>query len=170
MCIRDRFSTELTLDFFGFDSHPIKPINKNISTDALAILIYNFITVIAANLRLTSIFVGLFWTKFYMRSSLFFTLIPSFLSFVLLLPYGGALIHILEGQEHKPCDISAVHFHQVAIDCDIFDYNFVPKIEFSNHVSYFNSPRLNKSKNSISSSLHFILSINPYLLRGPPST
>ena len=104
-----------------------------------------------------------------MRSSLFFTLIPSFLSFVLLLPYGGALIHILEGHEHKTCDITSVHFHQLDIDCDIFDYNFVPKIEFSNHVSYFDSLILNKSKNSISSGLHFILSINPYLLRGPPS-
>ena len=105
-----------------------------------------------------------------MRTSLFFTLIPSFLSLVLLLPYGGALIHILEVHEHKTCDITSVHFHQVDIDCDIFDYNLVPKIEFFNHVSYFNSLRLNKSKNSISSGLHFILSINPYLLRGPPST
>lgn len=105
-----------------------------------------------------------------MRSSLFFTLIPSFLSFVLLLPYGGALIHILEGHEHKTCDITSVHFHQLDIDCDIFDYNFVPKIEFSNHVSDINPLGFNKPKKSKSSGLYFPYSINPYLLRGPPST
>ena len=65
-----------------------------------------------------------------MKSSWVKTLIPTFLTFILLLPYGGSFLHLFEDHEHKTCDISIVHFHQIDFDCDVFDYYFTPKLRF----------------------------------------
>ena len=57
-----------------------------------------------------------------MKSSWVKILIPTFLTFILLLPYGGSILHLFEDHDHKTCDISIVHFHEIDFDCDIFDY------------------------------------------------
>tara|TARA_B100001057_G_scaffold495555_1_gene594857 strand:+ start:8524 stop:8841 length:318 start_codon:yes stop_codon:yes gene_type:complete len=103
-----------------------------------------------------------------MKSSWVKTLIPAFLTFVLLLPYGGSLFHLFEDHEHKTCDISIVHLHEIDFDCDVFDYYFTPKIEGSYSITYHNFTIFNKLNFSLSSRLFFESLINPYLLRGPP--
>ena len=103
-----------------------------------------------------------------MKSSWVKTLIPTSLTFILLLPYGGSFLHLFEDHDHKTCDISIVHFHEIDFDCDVFDYYFTPKIEVSNSIPYYNFTIFNKLKFSLSSRLNFESLINPYLLRGPP--
>ena len=103
-----------------------------------------------------------------MKSSWVKTLIPTFLTFILLFPYGGSFLHLFEDHDHKTCDISIVHFHEIDFDCDVFDYYFTPKIEVSNSIPYYNFTIFNKLKFSLSSRLNFESLINPYLLRGPP--
>jgi len=100
-----------------------------------------------------------FWVKI---------LIPTFLTFVLLLPYGGSFLHLFEDHEHKTCDISIAHIHEIDFDCDIFDYYSTPKIEVSNSILYQNFIIFNHVKFSLSSKLFFESPIIPYLLRGPP--
>ena len=103
-----------------------------------------------------------------MKSSWVKTLIPTFLTFILLLPYGGSFLHLFEDHDHKTCDISILHFHEIDFDCDVFEYYFTPKIEVSNSIPYYNFTIFNKLKFSLSSRLNFESLINPYLLRGPP--
>ena len=103
-----------------------------------------------------------------MKSSWVKIFIPSILTFVLLLPYLGSFLHLFEDHDHKTCDISIVHFHEIDFDCDVFDYYFTPKIEVSNSILYYNFTIFNKLKFSLSSRLNFESLINPYLLRGPP--
>ena len=103
-----------------------------------------------------------------MKSSWVKTLIPTFLTFILLFPYGGSFLHLFEDHDHKTCDISIVHFHEIDFDCDVFDYYFTPKIEVSNSIPYYNFTIFNKLRFSLSSRLNFESLINPYLLRGPP--
>ena len=103
-----------------------------------------------------------------MKSSWVKILIPTFLTFILLLPYGGSLLHLFEDHEHKTCDISVVHFHEIDFDCDVFDYYFTPKIEVSNSIPHYNFTIFHKLNFSLSSRLFFESPINPYLLRGPP--
>ncbi len=103
-----------------------------------------------------------------MKSSLVKTLITTFLTFILLLPYGGSFLHLFEDHDHKTCDISTVHFHEIDFDCDVFDYYFTPKIEVSNSIPYYNITIFIKLKFSLSSRLNFESLINPFLLRGPP--
>ena len=103
-----------------------------------------------------------------MKSTWVKIFIPTCLTLVLLLPYVGSFLHLFEDHEHETCDISTVHFHQVDLDCDIFDYYFTPKIEISNSILYYDFTIFNKLNFSISSRLFFESPINPYLLRGPP--
>ncbi len=103
-----------------------------------------------------------------MKSSWVKILISSFLTFILLLPYGGSLLHLFEDHEHKTCDISIVHIHEIDFDCDIFNYYFTPKIEVSN--SIFNNDLIvyDKSNICLRPQLYFDPLNNPYFLRGPP--
>ena len=103
-----------------------------------------------------------------MKSSWVKIFIPTILIFVLLLPYLGSFLHLFEDHEHETCDISIVHFHEVDLDCDVFEYYFTPKIEVSNSIPYYNFTIFNKLNFSLSSRLNFESLTNPYLLRGPP--
>ena len=103
-----------------------------------------------------------------MKSSWVKIFIPSILTFVLLLPYLGSFLHLFEDHEHETCDISIVHFHEVDLDCEVFEYYFTPKIEVSNFFPFFNLIICNKLKFSLDSRRFFESLINPYLLRGPP--
>ena len=103
-----------------------------------------------------------------MKSSWVKIFIPTFLTFILLLPYGGSFLHLFEDHEHKTCDISTVHFHEIDFDCDVFKYFFTPKIEVSNSIRYQHSIIFDNLKFSLSSKLFFESPINSYLLRGPP--
>ena len=38
---------------------------------------------------------------------------------------------------NKTCEINSIHFHQVDIECDVFDYYFTPKIQDSNSIFYY---------------------------------
>ena len=105
-----------------------------------------------------------------MKSSWVKIFIPTILNFVLILPYVGSFLHLFEDHEHETCDISIVHFHEVDLDCDIFDYYFTPKIEVSNSPIFQNFIIFNKLKFSLIPQSSFELPINPNLLRGPPVT
>ena len=103
-----------------------------------------------------------------MKSSWVKILIPTFLTFILLLPYGGSLLHLFEDHEHKTCDISIVHFHEIDFDCDVFEYYFTPKIEVSNFFPFFNLIIRNEQKFSLDSQRFLESPINTCQLRGPP--
>ncbi len=103
-----------------------------------------------------------------MKSSWVKILIPTFLTFILLLPYGGSLLHLFEDHEHKTCDISVVHFHEIDFDCDVFEYYFTPKIEVSNFFPYLNLTIHNNLKFYLDFQRFFESPINLYQLRGPP--
>ena len=48
-----------------------------------------------------------------------------------MLPYFGSLSHLFEDHDHKTCEISQTHLHELELDCDILDYQFAPSIEIS---------------------------------------
>ena len=54
-----------------------------------------------------------------------------FLSAVLMFPYLGSFSHLFEDHDHKTCEISETHFHELELDCDILDYQFASSIEIS---------------------------------------
>ena len=95
-------------------------------------------------------------------------IIPTFLTFILVFPYGGSFLHLFEDHEHKTCEINSIHFHQVDIECDVFDYYFTPKIQNSNNKFYCELNLYNKSKIHLRSELYFHSLNYPYFLRGPP--
>ena len=52
------------------------------------------------------------------------TLSTYILTVVLMFPYFGSLIHVFEDHDHKTCEISKIHLHELEFDCDILDYQF----------------------------------------------
>ncbi len=56
-------------------------------------------------------------------------LLSSLLTWILMLPYWGSFSHIFEGHDHKTCEISETHLHEIELECDILDYHFSPSIE-----------------------------------------
>ena len=48
-----------------------------------------------------------------------------------MLPYLGTLSHLIEDHDHKTCEISQTHLHEIELDCDILDYQFAPSIQIS---------------------------------------
>lgn len=56
-------------------------------------------------------------------------LMSSLLTGVLMLPYLGSFTHIFEDHDHKTCEISETHLHELELDCDILDYQFAPTTE-----------------------------------------
>lgn len=57
--------------------------------------------------------------------------LSSLLTTVLMLPYLGSLSHLFEDHDHKTCEISETHLHELDLDCDILDYQFAPIVEIS---------------------------------------
>ena len=53
----------------------------------------------------------------------------SFLTAVLMFPYLGSFSHLFGDHDHKTCEISETHIHELELDCDILDYQFAPSIE-----------------------------------------
>ena len=58
-------------------------------------------------------------------------LLSSLLTAVLMLPYLGSFSHIFEEHDHKTCEISEIHLHELDLDCHILDYQFSPSFEIS---------------------------------------
>ena len=65
-----------------------------------------------------------------------------------MLPYFGGLSHLLEDHDHKTCDISQTHLHEIELDCDILDYQFASSIQISyeNNYNVISSAKLYKEK------------------------
>ena len=61
------------------------------------------------------------------------TFLSLFLTTVLMLPYLGSFSHLFEDHDHKTCEISETHFHELELDCDILDYQFAPSLEISSY-------------------------------------
>ena len=55
----------------------------------------------------------------------------SLLTAVLMLPYLGSFSHLFEEHDHKTCEISEIHLHELDLDCHILDYQFAPSLEIS---------------------------------------
>ena len=95
--------------------------------------------------------------------------LPSLLTTVLMLPHLGSFSHLFEDHDHKTCEISEIHLHELDFDCDILDYQFAPSLEilfetdfnFVYASEYKKFPFFNEG-DSFSIDLH-------YTLRGPPS-
>ena len=86
-----------------------------------------------------------------------------------MLPYFGGLSHLLEDHDHKTCDISQTHLHEIELDCDILDYQFASSIQ----ISYENNDNVIFSFQHKKTSFFYIgysYSIDTLdTLRGPPS-
>ncbi len=48
-------------------------------------------------------------------------------------PYLGSFSHLFEDHDHKTCEISETHFHELELDCDILDYQFAPSLEITSY-------------------------------------
>ena len=59
--------------------------------------------------------------------------LSSFLTAVLMFPYFGSFSHLFEDHDHKTCEISETHFHELELDCDILDYQFPSSVEISSN-------------------------------------
>jgi hypothetical protein len=85
-----------------------------------------------------------------------------------MLPYLGSLSHLFEDHDHKTCEISQTHLHELELDCDILDYQFAPSIEISSETNGFLFIHLSK-RNSLFSMREILFSIDTHdTLRGPP--
>ena len=58
-------------------------------------------------------------------------LLSSLLTVILMLPYLGSLSHLFKEHDHKTCEISEIHLHELDLDCHILDYQFSPSFEIS---------------------------------------
>lgn len=57
--------------------------------------------------------------------------LSTLLTAVLMFPYLGSFSHLFEDHDHKTCEISEAHLHELELDCDILDYQFAPIIEIT---------------------------------------
>ena len=95
-------------------------------------------------------------------------LLSSLLTWILMLPYWGSFSHIFEGHDHKTCDISETHVHEIDLDCDILDYHFSPRTNFSQDFGSVVVLKISKKK-STSYDLGYCFLIDTLsTLRGPP--
>ena len=86
-----------------------------------------------------------------------------------MLPYLGNLSHLFEDHNHKTCDISQTHLHDIELDCDILEYQFASSTEISNENNGNIILSFNQRKTSFFY-LDYSYSINTVdSLRGPPS-
>ena len=61
------------------------------------------------------------------------TFLSLFLTGVLMFPYLGSFSHLFDDHDHKTCEISETHFHELELDCDILDYQFAPSLEIASY-------------------------------------
>ena len=94
--------------------------------------------------------------------------LTSILTGVLMLPYLGSIFHLFEDHDHKTCEISETHLHELEFDCYILDYQFAPSIEFTPEgLSIL--VQTSKQKKFTSYYLGYSFSIDTIdTLRGPP--
>lgn len=89
---------------------------------------------------------------------------------LLLFPSAVKLAHSFTNHQHVYCDhFSDSHFHEKALDCDLFQFQQTPLVSL-NLFSF--EPYQEEIKNSGSvSAYHFLSDYQklPFTLRGPPS-
>jgi hypothetical protein len=96
--------------------------------------------------------------------------LSSVLTAVLMLPHFGSFSHLFEDHNHKTCDISQTHLHELELDCDILDYQFAPSIEISPGTRGTLIP-ISQQKKFTSFYFGYSFSIDTIdTLRGPPNT
>ena len=94
--------------------------------------------------------------------------LSSFLTVILVFPYLGSFSHLFEDHEHKTCEISETHLHELDLDCDILDYQFAPSVQISTHI-YRSIVYTSQQKKSIFFNEGDSFSIDIHdTLRGPP--
>lgn len=96
-------------------------------------------------------------------------LLSSFLTGILMLPYWGSFFHLFEDHNHKTCEISETHLHEIDLDCNVLDYHFAPSVEI---FQQFESLLilLAQQKKIKAYYLGYSFSIDTLeLLRGPPN-
>ena len=91
-----------------------------------------------------------------------------FLSAVLMFPYLGSFSHLFEDHDHKTCEISETHYHELELDCDILDYQFAPSLEIPSYKSgVFDYSFRQKKLPFFNQGDYFSIDIHDKL-RGPP--
>ena len=94
--------------------------------------------------------------------------LSSLLTTVLMLPYLGSLSHLFEDHDHKTCEISETHLHELDLDCDILDYKFAPIVEISFETDFaFDYASHQKKFPFFNEGDSFSIDIH-HTLRGPP--
>lgn len=71
-----------------------------------------------------------------MAFNLYKILLSSLLTVILMLPHLGYLSHLFEEHDHKTCEISEIHLHELDLDCNILDYQFSPSLEISSVIDF----------------------------------
>ena len=96
-------------------------------------------------------------------------LLSSLLTGILMLPYWGSFYHLFEGHNHKTCEISETHLHEIDLDCDVLDYHFATSIEISHAAEYILASTSQQKKYTFFY-LGYSFSIDAIdTLRGPPT-
>lgn len=94
--------------------------------------------------------------------------LSSLLTTVLMLPYLGSFSHLFDDHEHKTCEISETHFHELDLDCDILDYQFAPSVEITFETNFaFDYASQQKKFSFFNEGDSFSIDIHD-TLRGPP--
>jgi hypothetical protein len=95
--------------------------------------------------------------------------LSTLMSGVLMFPYLGSFSHLFEDHDHKTCEISETHLHELELDCDILDYQYAHRLEISSYsygvfVYSFQQNKLPFFNEGDSFSIDI-----SYTLRGPPT-
>jgi len=94
--------------------------------------------------------------------------LSSLLTTVLMLPYLGSFSHLFDDHEHKTCEISETHFHELDLDCHILDYQFAPSVEITFETNFaFVYASQQKKFSFFNEGDSFSIDIHD-TLRGPP--
>ena len=85
-----------------------------------------------------------------------------------MFPYLGSFSHLFEDHDHKTCEISETHFHELELDCDILDYQFAPSLEIASYkYDVFDYSFRQKKLPFFNQGDYFSIDIHDKL-RGPP--
>lgn len=95
-------------------------------------------------------------------------LFPSLLTVILMLPYLGSISHLFEEHDHRTCEISEIHLHELDLDCHILDYQFAPGLEISPVADFMVVNSSEQKKFSFFNEGDFYTVDLNYTLRGPP--
>ncbi|MEK9603220.1 MAG: hypothetical protein VW127_02225 [Flavobacteriaceae bacterium] len=95
--------------------------------------------------------------------------LSTLLTVILMLPYSGSFLHLFEDHQHKTCEISETHLHEVELDCDVLDYQFAPSIQISLEIDS-GLAQISEHKKFLSFYQGYSFSIDSIeTLRGPPA-